>query len=268
MLLASLSNDCENIESFIPVKYRNAFIDSYKKFSYLTDQKNKEQDHLKNIRSVSFNDLNYSYQKKEINSLNSFRFIVENFLGLSTVQWTTALEEETFDFSAPRLLNLEIEAELLNTLSRSDPMLQNLSSLRHVSSSEKYCTYLQKQSLLSMTTLPSDKNAVFQNLSESITNNTVPELIGSPTLLKRCINCHQGSVGPKIPFNQPKALALQLSKTGYPRGSLFNEIIFRLSSKAGNDRMPRGRNISEKEKEDLERYLRSLKENSELQKKL
>jgi mono/diheme cytochrome c family protein len=78
-------------------------------------------------------------------------------------------------------------------------------------------------------------------------------------ILAECAACHDGKVGPALPFLDSKMLSRQLTVGKYRHGTLWEEIIYRLSPQAGNEQMPLGENLSENEIRNLEDYLAQLK---------
>ena len=240
-LLGSLSQECGGVENFMPFTWRPDFIKKYKDFESFTLSKNTEQQHLKQSRAIS----------RELTSsgimadLTSFRFLVETGLGISTSQWSPALETETYDFTAPQPIVTEMLNQLVASLGPSEKIAKSLFSLKQVSNNKKYCSYLTTKSIAAL-------NSVTPSFS-------LPVVAVRPSLVQRCADCHQlGLVGPSIPFNQTKSLAALLSTGKYPHGTLLDEILFRISPNAGADRMPRGMNITESEQHELEKYFRAL----------
>ena len=80
-------------------------------------------------------------------------------------------------------------------------------------------------------------------------------------LRKRCASCHvEGeSNAPRIPFNDSQALKLALAKQGYQRGSLLQEIEYRMRDVAPTEeQMPPTGSSLPWERERLVDYLRSL----------
>ena len=77
-------------------------------------------------------------------------------------------------------------------------------------------------------------------------------------VLERCVACHSSGAAPYLPFGEPGRLARQLHAASYPRGSLMDEIRFRLSPQAGASRMPLDANTTESERTEVEAYFRSL----------
>ena len=257
-LLGALDGDCGAIENFIPEKMRAVFLDRYKTFSLASIQKTDDQDQLKKMRSVSFHYQSDSQVNSERVMLSAFRFLVEEGLGLSTNQWSTALEKDTDDYTLPQPAEMELEKMLLRSLVAEDKELAQLVSLKTVSNSDRYCAYIQKKSISSLTSMEmtfKTRKPSFPSDPQGIRLN--PK--NAPPLLATCIACHDGSVGPALPFARPEQLEGYLSKVGYPRGTLFQEILFRLSRGSGSEQMPRGINISESDRKALISYFQGLK---------
>ena len=82
-----------------------------------------------------------------------------------------------------------------------------------------------------------------------------------PAALARCTSCHSGpdGSGPALPFDDLTRLKAALRKTGYPRGSLLDEITYRVGdfTEADEQMPPEGRS-SAGEGDRLVAYLRGL----------
>ena len=256
-LLASLIPECGGTGSTLPEALRADFLKSQKAFSLRSEERNEEQLKLKKVRTLSAHDRGASLGRFDIVSLNSFRFIVETGLGISTDPWTTALEKGTYDFTGPQPVEASLERLLLRAVAASDSTLNKLASIREVSSSDSYCLYLRKQSRAALNGWAPSHEASLATLQSK----------HRPTPIKTCISCHDGSAGPPLPFEKPENLAKLLKSGKYPRGTLLDEIHYRLSPAAGADRMPVGLNLTEDERGDLENYFRRLKENPGLKSK-
>lgn len=80
-------------------------------------------------------------------------------------------------------------------------------------------------------------------------------------LLSQCISCHTQYDGytPQIPFDEPQTLAKMLKKSGYQRGTLLDEIRFRVGTHAPSQlQMPPRSYIGPTAREDLLLYLENL----------
>ena len=254
-LLASVTRDCGQIDEFVPEEMRPSFRDQWRSFEAQADKKNADQEEMKRRRSLSFDYKPDAASRSEVIALNALCFIAEKGMGLSTRQWTTAFEEGTFDFKSPQSIDSEFELQILAALAPHDDQLMKLFSLRKVSSSEKYCDHLRRQSQKSLKDL-----ATFDALSVSgfRTPSSSRESLPTPSLVRKCIECHDGIVGPDIPFGDPHGLSPLLRGGNYPHGHLLEEILFRLSPEAGSDRMPKRMNLSEVERAELANYFKTL----------
>lgn len=85
-----------------------------------------------------------------------------------------------------------------------------------------------------------------------------------PPLIQRCSACHASNPSPNgdippIPFERPSELAKALKATGYKRGTLINEIRWRLSDHATIDeQMPPSKPSRPTQRQELLRYLEKL----------
>lgn len=91
-----------------------------------------------------------------------------------------------------------------------------------------------------------------------------PKPVSKP-LINRCVTCHsntrntRGDFAPVIPFHDPLALKSALQKGGYTRGTLMEEIRFRVGPHATEDeQMPKGAVPTSAQVDELLRYLESL----------
>jgi hypothetical protein len=250
-LLASLEEDCGSIEDFLPDGLKATFRRNYKQFAEDSDRVSRNQDQLKQLRSLiqvsTENPLPLSTQAGGA-SAAKFRLIVEQGLGISTDPWTLALEKGTYDFTTPELSMMDIKPYLLQEVSRGDRQVRDLSTTS--SSSERYCSFLRDKSLRAL----SGKSSRVISVSHA----DHPGQISRPALIERCMECHESGVGPALVFSDPAKLAVELKTRKYPRGLLLDEIIFRLSPEAGAHRMPLGLNTTREERKGLEDYFRSL----------
>ncbi len=265
LYLASLSQDCGSFESFLPDGVRPTVVKDLELFSVDTFVKNKKQDLLKKGRALTVNQNLFANQILQNKALDQFRFIVEQSLNISTDFWTMALEADTYDYTQPDSVELALEKELIHQIGKSDEKLKNLVSLRAVGSTVKYCEYLRKnispnlaQGLKKGSGLSTAQS--LQKIYSEEKIRTVAEADPVPGLLNLCASCHQGVVGPALPFLDKDRMSTLLNQGNYPRGTLLQEILYRLSPKAGPNQMPRGLNLSESQIQVLEDYFQNLSE--------
>jgi mono/diheme cytochrome c family protein len=113
--------------------------------------------------------------------------------------------------------------------------LRDLRSFRSFTTSDAYCGELRLRSERELRTFYGATGV------ERLRAAGTPVAGGDterPALLDHCIACHNGKVGPALPFGEPAALGPRLTAGGYPRGRLLDETLYRLASPAGPARMP------------------------------
>ncbi|MBY0315509.1 MAG: hypothetical protein K2Q26_08320 [Bdellovibrionales bacterium] len=100
----------------------------------------------------------------------------------------------------------------------------------------------------------------FKTLRSAQTAPRAPE----PPLIQRCIACHASKTSddgdiPLIPFGNPEELAKALKTKGYKRGTLLDEIRWRLSDHATIDeQMPPSKPSRPAQRQELLRYLEKV----------
>lgn len=141
-LLASLNADCTP-DDHVPARVRASYGTPFSDFAERTRQLDLWLQERKDLRSLS---PTRAHAKE---SLDRFRYLVEEGLGLSTTQWTMALEKNTFDFSMKESAAAELEAMLLAVVVDTDPDIRNLREAGAVSNNGRYCAYLRRKSMTS-----------------------------------------------------------------------------------------------------------------------
>ena len=244
-LLGTLRKDCGSVAELWPASAPQ----DIERFEQETQQRQLAQQQLKQARAQRSAGLGPAPPGPEAETLTAFRYVVEAGLGRSTQEWTLALEKDSFDFSAPNPVRQELDRLLRADLARHDPALQPLAALRDVGAEQKYCRHLRKHSVQRTA---ADRRPAHRADSESMA-------MRSPSrTLQDCAQCHRGELGPLLPFDQPGELAALLPVGQYPRGTLLEETLFRLSPEAGNEHMPRGQDLRPEEREALTEHLRTL----------
>ncbi len=147
-LLATLDGQCLDVEAFLPPKLRSTFARSFGRFADDTERANAEQEAAKVARIHGA----AGPAPEVVESLTPFRYVVEEGLGLSTDDWTTALERGTFDFHAPQPLSPVLERELREAMVRTDPDLRRLKG--DGEHRDAYCAALRRRSLAALSRLP------------------------------------------------------------------------------------------------------------------
>ena len=181
--------------------------------------------------------------------LGELRTVAEVVVGLPPQRWALSLDNAGND----RLLvdNENGPADLLaGVVESGDAALRNARSLRTFGEDDPYCHYLRSASRRALTEGPGTAPKVTAEASASPPGPASTR----PTLLGRCAACHTGEIGPQLPFDDAPLLRQALQKGGYPRGRLLDEILYRLTPAAGQERMPRGIMTSAAEQAALEDY--------------
>src|ERR1700694_1324271 len=91
------------------------------------------------------------------NALVQLRFVAESALGVSTQDWTLALEKGTYDFTLPPAPAQPLRETLWAEVAPRDATVQDLSRYSTSSDGDRYCTYLQRRSRTALT--PSNDSA-------------------------------------------------------------------------------------------------------------
>jgi hypothetical protein len=254
-LLATLDVNCGRLNESVPLAAEKAFAMPFEEFARRAALANQRQLDLKSARATT---QDYGHLRLiDGESLDGFRYLVEQGLGISTRAWTTALEKGSYDFAMPGGGRAELERQFLAKLERDDVVLTALADARAVSSSERYCAELRRRSRTALAT-PMHASARMPMERESGDVTQAPPDLGRPTTIERCALCHTSGIGPDLPFDRPDRLTEELTHSGYSHGSLLEEILFRLSPAAGPHRMPLGTTLSDAERSVLEQYFRAL----------
>jgi hypothetical protein len=148
-LLGSLSHGCGS-DDLVPETVRARYRLSYSDFVALSAAANQQQRVRKSQRMLGQESAGFLEPAGE--SLDRFRYLVEQGLGISTADWTLAFEKNTFDFSTPGQVRSDLEQMLFKRLVTEDPALTSLREIDAMTVRDKYCTYLRRksQSLLSL----------------------------------------------------------------------------------------------------------------------
>jgi mono/diheme cytochrome c family protein len=260
-LLGALSRDCGQVDAYFEEPFARALAPGLAGLSERSATATARQLASKAARLQPGPRGPADLPGDDVQRLDTFRFLVESLLGISTSQWTPALEKDTFDFSSPQPFSGELDSQLRAIVASSDASVRGLASLRDVGAAPRYCRYLQARSRAATRELRVDEAlaAARQRLAARMDSlPSPPDASGRPDALRTCIACHEGGIGPALPFAATDELQKRLATGGYPRGTLISEILFRLSPEAGQARMPPGRILSDEERSALEGYFRRL----------
>jgi hypothetical protein len=189
-------------------------------------------------------------------ALTDFRYVAESGLGISSAQWTLALEKNTYDFATPAADDAGLAGLIRADLSVADHTLAQLHQQRDNSPDDRYCGYLRQRSRA----LLAQADAVFVSHPPTASRDDAATAdAGLPTLLLgHCASCHGTGVAPAVPFGRPDALAPLLLSQSRPRGDLLDEILFRLAPESGPQRMPPDVVLTLQERRALSDYLIDL----------
>jgi mono/diheme cytochrome c family protein len=257
VLLAALGSDCGNLDAFFPANRRSGMQPALEEFSAESGQANAEQARVKVLRSVRAGDAEAGRYAAagDIESLDRFRFVVEYSMGVSTTQWTTALEKGSYDFTWSPSALTEMTSYLRRRIAQADPEVAVLADLRAFNQRDAYCAHLRLRSRASLASLPR-ANGTAEPLAPDKARPTGTDV--AKAMLGRCAGCHAGGVGPALPFDREAELTERLRSGPFPHGTLLDEIRWRLAAEAGAGRMPLGVNISEADRAALLGYLEEL----------
>jgi len=252
LLVAASEHDCGPLTEFYPKALRSSVAADLGEFERMSAATQRRQAAMKVSRLVTVRHLSQGGVAAE--SFNKLRFVAEHDLGITSQQWTLALEHNSFDLTAPED-SLTLAQAVFNWVAVSDPALLDLRSYRGYSNNDGYCKYLRRASLAALDgwyqAHPIPEHRTADARVEIPSALAIPR---QPENLDRCVACHTGEIGPAIPFDNPDNLAQSLVHGDYPRGRLLDEILFRLSLEAGSDSMPRGMTIDAGQRRALEEY--------------
>jgi len=263
VLLAAAEGSCGPLPEYYPASLRDLIADELRAYRRTSTATGRLQTAAVTARLEGAGG---RYQRSAAR-LDALRFVVERSLGLSTQQWTLALERNTYDASVPE--GAPTFAQLLfEWVAVTDGELRGLHAYRSFTSGDRYCEHLRRQSLSALeawyTAHPwSEASASGAQSAPAVTgasdaSNSPNPVSWRPEFLDRCTSCHTGEVAPFIPFADPDALAKLLVKGSYPHGRLLDEILYRLAPEAGAKSMPRGLTITAVQRRLLEEYFLGL----------
>jgi hypothetical protein len=255
-LLGVADGSCGGLAEFYPRALWREARAALERFARDTAAANAREAQLKAARSADGGGLARAARAASSDdALVPLRFVAESALGLDTRAWTLALEKGTYDFTLPPPAAQPLREGLLAEVAARDASVQDLSRYAASSDGDRYCSYLKRRSreALGDSAAPGGPPA-----TPGAAAGTSPGPATRPAALQLCINCHETGVAPRLPFSDPAQLARQLRGRPAPHGTLIDEIRFRLSASAGTQHMPLGMNLSEADREILERYFSAL----------
>ena len=262
-LLGVVDNACGQLADFYPAALWLTQRRAFERFAADTASANARQARFKAARTGGGARLAFETVSMD-NAWVPIRFVAETALGVSTRAWTLALERGTYDFTLPSLSAQQLRDSLLAEVATRDPTVRELNFYSSGAGAGRYCSYLQRHSVaaLSPSHEPSQRRAETEPASlvaaAAATDGLTASVVARPTALQLCINCHESGAAPPLPFSDPQQLAQQLRSRPAAHGTLFDEMLFRLSSAAGPQRMPLGINLSDTDRQALENYFTTV----------
>jgi hypothetical protein len=248
-LLGAAEADCGALPNYLPAAARAAADAGLAQISARTQSANARAALMRRQRLSTFADLPPTADSGHGASLTELRYLAEHGLGLSTRDWTLAIEQGSYDFSMPGPSVNSLAALLRERVLAQDPQLAELAAYRTHSPEDAYCNDLQRLSV----------RALGGPATSSVRWGAVATpMLPASALLQACSSCHEGPIAPALPFADPQALALRLHDDGYPHGELLDEIEFRLAPQSGPAHMPLNENLDEPSRKALSQYLEAL----------
>lgn len=261
-LLAALNKDCAGPVDAFPASLQSAVDEDYRSFEIATARANARQQEQVAQRLRADLGVEAPGASEQPDAITAFRYVVERWMGIQTSGWTLALEKPSYDFSLPQGSASDVlRDQLLPRLASSDARLLSLARADTTHEDTKYCTYLTHMSRNAMAQsdfLSIGGAGMRAALAPAAQDHGALPRQAVPRLLDACATCHQGGVGPPIPFLQPDVLRQALTTQASPHGVLLDEIKFRLSPRAGFQRMPLGGNPDDGQVRELLDYLTAL----------
>ncbi|MCC6276586.1 MAG: hypothetical protein IT289_01580 [Oligoflexia bacterium] len=181
--------------------------------------------------------------------------VISQAFGISLEEWASGLEANSYSFESAAGSSVEsyVLPKLFEAVVDDTPELQALKKQKL--SPAKFCESINKrrEEELKANPLATDDWKSYYAQKGLSVEATRP--------IDRCVSCHTGDhhAGPTIPFDSDSQLRVALQKGGYPRGTLYQEMKYRLKSK-GADRMPLNEILSAAEISKIETYLANLAE--------
>lgn len=178
-------------------------------------------------------------------------------LGVQTDDWSMDFKTQgrfSFEdrFTSPHYSPIHLR-EAMNVVYAGDPAL------------DMDCKQLQEQSEKALTQF-----AMSGSLLRVLKAHPIEVKKPTKPLIQRCISCHvnyeDGGQAPSIPFDDFGRLKPMLMKTGYPRGTLFEEIVYRTGDHASlKDQMPPAGVVERERRDEFIDRLKSLFINADYQ---
>jgi len=260
-LLGLADNACGRLADFYPDALWRTQRNGFERFTRDTSVTNARQAQLKATRAgISGGAAVAADSTTRDNALVQLRFVAESALGISTQNWTLALEKATYDFTMPPLPAQPLREALLAEVATRDAAIQDLSRYSTSSDGDRYCSYLKRRSRAALTPSNDNPHGVAAPDSAAPLAGAAPTAatLAPPAALQLCVGCHETGVAPLLPFSDPTQLMQQLRVRPSAHGALIDEIRFRLSAAARAQHMPLGLNLSDADRASLAAYFEAL----------
>ena len=273
VLLGLADDACGRLADFYPDALWRTQRQAFERFAKATAVANTRQAQLKAVRAATTGGSAVAAAvPTNANALLQLRFVAEAALGITTQNWTLALEKGTYDFTMPPLSTEPLREALLAEVAGRDAAIRDLSFYSTSSDGDRYCSSLKRLSRAALTQSneraqavvavnsaapPAEAGGLSTGLAAATTARSA-ETVARPAALQLCVSCHETGIAPLLPLSNPTQLTQQLRVRRSAHGALIDEIRFRLSPEAGAQHMPLGLNLSDAERESLESYFAAL----------
>ena len=257
-LLGAADGNCGALMEFLPASLRLWAQPALQRFLKATESADVLQEESKRLRAVPGTPgvRLFGAGRTPSSTLGAVRFLAETALGITTRDWTLALEKDTYDFAAPEGGTAALANALRAAVAQDDARIGELASAREYSADDRYCVYLRERSRSALGVLPEGDLQRFAAARGPVDTSA----LAPQSVLQHCASCHAEGAAPPLPFDRPQVLAPLLHLRPSAHGDLLGEILFRLSPEAGAARMPRDANLAPAQRKALLRYLVSLAE--------
>ena len=254
-LLGLSAPDCGSLTDFLPMPYHTRAAESLRVLTDRTTRDNQLQAVTKSLRVVGAVP-KPGHMPTSYPALEQLRTVALG-LGVTSDHWTTALEDDTYDFTQPPTAGNSLRDALLAEVAKSDSKLVELSANATTLDGDRYCEYLRRRSVEILTaSMPMWLGTA--DVSASQLSHSAPADKSVSSLLAICSACHESDVGPRIPFSNSNELRAALPQRTKRGTRLIDELMFRLSDDAGSRRMPLGLHLPQEARATLETYFLDL----------
>ncbi len=261
LLLGVSDGRCGSLDEFYPADRWRYVRPQFTRYREAANQENARQAAADRSRLTPGNQKFVALQKRDSSLLIPFAFVTESELNAPASGWSLALDKGSSGAaSAPPALD-SLRDALLAQVIPNDAMVGELHEYAASTDGDRYCRYLKSRSRAAFSSLQPPTSAAVKVPPPSVIASDESVRAGGPmppVALQICASCHQSDIAPNIPFASAELLKNQLLTRRTPRGSLIDEIRFRMSEEAGQLRMPLGVNLPDEQRIELENYLVQL----------